>query len=62
MSRQRFNGLRMELVRRINTKYGGQPIGKAFAACRDLSPAFDSVKSYKGAWEALKPARDLVGM
>ena len=62
MSRQRFYGLRMELVRRINAKYDGQPIGKALAACRDLRPTFDGFKSYKEAWDILKPARDLVGM
>ena len=62
MTRQRFFGLRMELVRRINSKYGGQPIGKALKACRDQEVIFNSIKSYKEAWEILKPARDLVNM
>jgi len=62
MSRQRFFGLRMELVRRINAKYGGQPLGKSLAECRDLRPTFDGFKSYREAWEILKVARDLVGM
>ena len=62
MTKQRFFGLRMELVRRINKKYGGQPIGRALLACRDQKVIFNNIKSYKEAWELLKPARDLVEM
>lgn len=62
MTRQRFEGLRLELCRRIyaaecNTDKKFNPI-----SLRDLRPDFTKVHSYKEAWENLKPARDCVGM
>ncbi len=61
MTRQRFFGLRQELVRRICKQY--DPNQKPnYRELRDLKPDFTKVHSYKEAWETLKPARDLVGM
>lgn len=63
MTRQRFNGLRLELCRRINVKMQGKFTGKQQQELRDLRPDFKVVHSYKEAWEVwLKPARDCVGM
>lgn len=59
MTRRRFEGLRLELCRRLcyisDVKFN--PI-----SLRDLKPDFTKVHSYKEAWENLKPARDSVGM
>lgn len=61
MTRQRFEGLRRELVRRLCEQY--DPDQKPdYKALRDLRPDFTKVHSYKEAWEMLKPARDCVGM
>ena len=61
MTKQRFFGLRQELVRRIYEQY--DPNQKPnYRDIRDLIPDFTKVHSYKEAWETLKPARDLVGM
>ena len=59
MTRQRFNGLRLELCRRLH-----EAEGKKFnpRSLRDLRPDFTKVHSYAEAWEMLKPARDCVGM
>lgn len=62
MTRQRFEGLRLELCRRIyamdcNADKKFNPM-----SLRDLRPDFTKVHSYKEAWEMLKPARDCVGM
>ena len=59
MTRKRFNGLRMELCRRI-CENAGQKFDPT--SLRDLRPDFTKVYSYKQAWEQLKPARDIVGM
>lgn len=62
MTRQRFNGLRLEVVRRMYALECNA--GKKFnpRGLRDLRPDFTKVKSYADAWEALKPIRDCVGM
>ena len=61
MTRQRFFGLRSELVRRICRQY--DPNQKPnYRELRDLRPDMTKCGSYAGAWEMLKPARDLVGM
>lgn len=61
MTRQRFEGLRRELVRRICEKY--DPSQKPnYKELRDCRVDFTKLHSYKEAWESLKPARDLVGM
>lgn len=62
MTRQRFEGLRLELCRRVytmdcNTDKKFNPI-----CLRDLRLDFTKVKSYKEAWETLKPIRDCVRM
>lgn len=61
MTRQRFNGLRQELIRRICEQY--DPKQKPnYREIRKLTPDFKKCGSYAGAWKMLKPARDLVGM
>lgn len=59
MTRQRFNGLRLEVCRRMYAQ-----LGKKFnpTSLRDLRPDFTKVHSYKEAWESLKAIRDCVGM
>ena len=59
MTRKRFNGLRMELCRRLAVN-AGQKFNPT--SLRDLRPDFTKVGSYAEAWEMLKPARDCVGM
>lgn len=59
MTRQRFDGLRRELVRRLCTIDGQKPNYRALMNCR---PDMTKCGSYAGAWEMLKPARDCVGM
>ena len=59
MTRQRFEGLRMELVRRICKQAGRKP---NFADLKKCNPNMAICGSYAEAWEMLKPARDCVGM
>lgn len=61
MTRQRFEGLRRELVRRLCEQYdpNQKPDYKALKNCK---PDMAKCGSYAGAWEILKPARDCVGM
>lgn len=64
MTRQRFEGLRREAVRRLLVKYDTKhenKLGKALNMDRvDWSKA--QSKSYAEVWESMRPLRDLVGM
>ena len=63
MTRQRFEGLRLELCRRINEeerKAGRKTVNQR--VLKNCRPDFSKVSSYQNAWDSLKPARDLVGM
>lgn len=62
MTRQRFNGLRLELCRRIMVDAQGKFTGYQQKNLRDTKPDFTKVHSYKEAWEVLKPVREIVGM
>ncbi len=62
MTRQRFEGLRLELCRRLHENIGETFNGKSRRGLRTCRPKFEIVGSYDGAWETLKPARDCVGM
>ena len=59
MTRQRFEGLRRELVRRLCENAGEKPNYRSLNSCK---PDFTKCNGYAGAWEMLKPARDCVGM
>ena len=59
MTKQRFEGLRLELCRRLHEAEG---IKFNPTSLRDLRPDFEKVGSYEEAWEMLKPARECVGM
>ena len=78
MTRQRFEGLRLELVRRLwvsATEATGNRIhhddnGKEVFMGNSLkmdrvdwsNPRNKEIGSYEKLWEAMKPARELVGM
>ena len=76
MTRTRFNGLCRALADKIQHKYNGQHIdGSILRFYRDREHTLQAMqaiarkngagceyKSYQEAWEALKPARDCVGM
>lgn len=62
MTRQRFFGLRLELMRRIYAMECNTDKKFNARSLRDLRPNFEVVGSYAEAWEMLKPARDCVGM
>lgn len=59
MTRKKFEGLRLELCRRVyeqqGLKFNPRPL-------KGLRPDFTKVGSYAEAWEGLKPVRDCVGM
>ena len=62
MTRQRFEGLRLELCRRLHESQNTKFSGEMQRAVNNCHPKFEVVKSYANAWEMLKPARDCVGM
>ena len=69
MTRQRFEGLRREMCRRIHIQFGqGKPMGKAMASLRDTKVDFAKcremgVNSYEDIWNVtFADLRKSVGM
>lgn len=62
MTRKKWKKLMIELCRRIAVDNGKTIDGKTLAWYRDKDITTIKAKSYKDAWESMKPARDLVGM
>lgn len=65
MTRKKFNKLSRTLSEKIQCKYTGKHLtGDVLRFYRNREHRIGSIKfdSYAEAWEALKPARDCVGM
>ena len=61
MTRKKFNGLRRALITKMCEMY--DPNQKPnYAELKNCKPDMKVCGSYAGAWEMLKPARNLVGM
>ena len=62
MTRQRFNGLRLEAMRRLYTNAGRKFDGNNIRSLNSCVINWKEVKSYDDAWEKFRPIRNLVGM